>query len=236
MTPARPQDLDQLNDWTLVFDLDGTLVESAPDLMGALNHVLIREGLPAADLADVRQMIGHGAKAMIAKGLAAAGEPEDPDRVDRLWPDFLAHYEANIAVHSHAYEGCEAALDGLSEAGARLAVCTNKMQALSDRVLRELDLLRRFSVVLGSDSVPRRKPDGDHIARCVRATGGDMTRTIMVGDSQTDFGAARDAGVPFVFVTFGYEGEPAAITADARIDHYAELLPALVEIAGQAAT
>ncbi len=235
MTLADADALAMLRDWTIVFDLDGTLVESAPDLMGALNHVLGREGLPAADLADVRQMIGHGAKAMIAKGLAAAGEPEDPGRVDRLWPDFLTHYEAHIAVDSHAYDGCETALDHLAAAGARLAVCTNKMQALSDRLLRELGLLQRFAAVLGSDSVPHRKPDGDHVLRTVRAAGGDPARTVMIGDSRTDEGAARHAGVPFVFVTFGYEGDPAAISADARIDHYAELLPALIGLAGQAA-
>lgn len=223
-----------LNGWTIVFDLDGTLVESAPDLLGALNHCLAREHIPPVALADIRTMIGQGAKAMITEGLRRAGKPEPtPDHMDRLWHDFIDYYRAHIADESHVFAGAIDALDALEAHGARLAVCTNKTQALADQVLSELVLAERFRAIVGADSVRDRKPHGGHILATVNAAGGDATRAIMVGDSRTDERAARNAGLPFIFVPFGYEDASAdEIQADGVVNHYSELLRCVLALAG----
>ncbi len=229
--PDNPHDGQILSGWTLVFDLDGTLVETAPDLLAALNHVLEGEGLAPVSLADIRTMIGQGAKAMIRKGLAANGVTADDGRIDALWQVFLAHYRDHIADNSAPFDGVPELLPRLRAAGARLAVCTNKTQALSERLLGTLDLTRHFDALAGADSVPRKKPDGDHIRHAILAAGGEPDRAIMIGDSRTDERAALDAGLPFLFVTFGYEPEdPARIAAAAAINTYSELFPAIRDI------
>lgn len=220
-----------LTGWTLVFDLDGTLVETAPDLLGALNHVLAGEGLAPVSLTEIRTMIGHGAKAMIRKGLAANGAPAGEARVEALWPAFIAHYQDHIADHSQPFPEIVGQLGAFRAAGARLAVCTNKTQALSVRLLEALGLDVAFDAVVGADRVARKKPDGGHILAAVKAAGGDPARAIMIGDSRTDERAALDAGLPFIFVTFGYE--PAALSeirADAVLTTYSDLPAALLEL------
>ena len=191
--------------WTIVFDLDGTLVNTAPDLLEALNHVLTNADLTPVTLDTIATMIGHGARAMIVKGL-------------------LAH-AANIADHSHAFDGVVEAMTTLSAGGATLAVCTNKKQALTDQLLAELDLTRYFAAIVGADSVPNRKPDGDHILRTIEAAGGSPERALMIGDSRTDERAARNAGLPFIFVPFGYEEEsPQQLEPDIVLEHYSRLV------------
>jgi len=218
-----------LSGWTIVFDLDGTLVETAPDLLAALNHVLGDEGLGPIQLADIRTMIGHGAKAMIRAGLSQHGRPDPLDaEIDRLWRTFLDYYQANIAVHSRPFAGLVPLLAELRAAGAILAVCTNKTQALSERLLDALDLSKDFSAIVGADAVPEKKPCGDHILRAISAAGGSQDKAIMVGDSRTDERAALDAGLPFIFVPFGYESaSPEEITADAVVESYSGFLDAL---------
>jgi phosphoglycolate phosphatase len=215
--------------WTIVFDLDGTLVNTAPDLLEALNHVLIEAGLQPVGLQTIATMIGHGAKAMIIKGMAAQGVEPESHRMDGLFNQFLAYYEANIAVGSRPFENTIAALDALAAAGARLAVCTNKRQSSTDRLLEALGLSDRFAAIVGADSVPDRKPHGDHILLTVDRAGGDRSRAIMVGDSRTDERAARNAGLPFIFVPFGYETETQEeIDADAVVSNYSDLVPVLL--------
>jgi phosphoglycolate phosphatase len=215
--------------WTIVFDLDGTLVNTAPDLLEALNHVLIEAGLQPVGLQTIATMIGHGAKAMIIKGMAAQGVEPESHRMDGLFNQFLAYYEANIAVGSRPFENTIAALDTLAAAGARLAVCTNKRQSSTDRLLEALGLSDRFAAIVGADSVPDRKPHGDHILLTVDRAGGDRSRAIMVGDSRTDERAARNAGLPFIFVPFGYETETQEeIDADAVVSNYSDLVPVLL--------
>jgi len=215
-----------------VFDLDGTLVESAPDLLVALNHVVGRHGVEPVRLEEIRNMIGHGAKAMIRHALASAERPVGDGEIDRMWREFLDFYSANIAVRSHVFEGVTTALDELSRRGARLSVCTNKTQALSDRLLDALELRGHFQAIVGADAVPSKKPDGDHITAAVERAGGCVEKSIMVGDSRTDEKAALNAGLPFIFVPFGYEAAPVEdIRCSSVLHHYSELLDRVLALA-----
>lgn len=217
--------------WTIVFDLDGTLVNTAPDLLQALNHVLTEASLAPVALDTIATMIGHGARAMIVKGMTSQGvDPSEPE-LDAHFSRFLEYYSGNISAHSHPFEGAVEALDMLEEMGALLAVCTNKKQDLSDQLLGELGLAPRFKAIVGADSVPVRKPDGGHVISTVIAAGGDPARAIMVGDSRTDERAARNAGLPFVFVPFGYEEETSdQIGPDVVLNHYSELVARLADL------
>lgn len=215
---------------TVVFDLDGTLVDTAPDLCAALNHalaVLGRSGVPAD---DVRHMVGHGARKLLERGLAATGDVS-PDLVEAGVPSFLAFYAANIAVGSRPYPGVEAALDVLAAAGCGLAICTNKPAALSAALVTALGWDGRFAANLGFDSVPAPKPDPGHLLATIAAAGGAPATTIFVGDSIADTTTARAAAVPVVAVSFGFSDRPVVqLGADIIIDHYAALVPALREL------
>lgn len=222
----------RLDGWTVVFDLDGTLVESAPDLLNALNHAIAPLGLAPVALSDIRTMIGKGAKAMIRAALDQQSHHHDEDLVERLWTEFLDHYRQNIAVDSHAFEGVTEALDELANRGAVLAVCTNKTQALSEQLLAELGLARHFASIVGADAVSEKKPDAGHPLATIRQAGGDPARTIFVGDSQTDEKAARNAGLPFIFTPLGYETATAeSIEAVAILHHYSDLSDLISAIA-----
>jgi phosphoglycolate phosphatase len=222
-----------LNGWTVVFDLDGTLVDTAPDLLNALNHVLTHAGLEEVDLQTVAGMIGHGAKAMIRQGMAHQNIAPSEAELETLFARFLVYYSEHISVGSRPFDRAPEILDELAAAGAILSVCTNKKQDLSDQLLEALGLAPRFAAILGADSVPSKKPDGDHIVRAILAAGGDPARAIMVGDSRTDERAARNAGLPFIFVPFGYEAESVeAIGADAVVTHYSLLPEALSRLIG----
>lgn len=222
----------KLAGWTVVFDLDGTLVESAPDLLRALNHSLRDFDMAPVELDTIRSMIGRGAKAMIEAVLQREGLDVSEARREALWVDFIDHYEDHICVESHLYDGVEAALDTLAAEGAILSVCTNKTQALSDRLLGEIGIAHRFASIVGADSVAAKKPDGGHILAAIERAGGDRCRAIMVGDSRTDEGAALDAGLPFLFVPFGYEQDTADhICHSGVVSHYSELSGRVLAIA-----
>lgn len=220
---------------TLVLDLDGTLVDTAADLVRALNAVIAPEGLAAVPVATGVRMVGHGARAMINAALAAAGEKADPDRLDRLMARFLEYYAENIVVESQPYPGAMEALDRFAAAGWRLAICTNKYEAPSRLLLGRLALADRFAVIAGQDTYGVKKPDPLHLTETIRFAGGDPRRAVMVGDSEVDVGAARAAGVPVVAVSFGYSGRPVAdLGADRVIDSYAALFDAAHELLGVA--
>jgi phosphoglycolate phosphatase len=213
---------------TVAFDLDGTLVDTAPDLVGALNTVLHERRLPALPLHTARVMVGRGARALIEQGFAAAGEPLHADETPALVERFIEFYLGRIARESRPFDGVEAALDALAGAGAKLCVCTNKRTDLSLALLDALGLTARFAAVVGADKAPAPKPDGRHLTTAVEAAGGVIARAVLVGDSASDVGAARAAGAPSVVVSFGYtEIAPAELGGDHLIDHFAEL-PALV--------
>ena len=222
---------DSLAGAVIVFDLDGTLVDTAPDLVGALNTVLREQGLPALPLAQARVMVGRGARALIEQGFAAAGAPLDPARAAALVEQFIAAYLARIADESRPFDGVLAALDQLAAAGATLAVCTNKRTDLSLALLDALNMTDRFAAVIGADRAPAPKPDASHLLTAIAAAGGRPARAIMVGDSASDIGAARAARGPSVLVSFGYtEIPPADLGADLMIDRFDELAGAAARL------
>src|SRR3954451_1292068 len=214
---------------TVVFDLDGTLVDTAPDLINALNFVLRREGLPAVPLQSARNMIGAGARKLIERGLELDGRHVGLDDITRLTNDFIDHYAAHIADESRPFEGLEDALDRLAAHGYRFAVCTNKLEWLSRLLLDELGLSARFSAICGADTFGVSKPDPAILRQTVTRAGGHLASTVMVGDSGPDIGVARRAGVPVIGVTFGYTDVPLAeLQPDRLIGHMREL-PEAVE-------
>jgi phosphoglycolate phosphatase len=209
---------------TIAFDLDGTLVDTAPDLIGTLNVLLAQEGLPPLPLSEARPFIGRGAKWMIERGFQAAGATLEEARAPELFDRFIAHYLDHIADESRPFPGVETALDAMKAEGARLAVCTNKRTDLSLALLDALDLTRRFDAVIGADATPACKPDPRHLTTAVAAAGGSMDRAILVGDAGTDAGAARAAGAPLILVSFGYTEIPARdLAPDLLIDHFDQL-------------
>lgn len=211
----------------IVFDLDGTLVDTAPDLVGAVNVLLEQHRLPTLPFDLARVMIGRGARALIEQGFAAAGQPLSGDEAVNLTARFIDIYRGMIANESRLFDGVEATLDELAAAGVALGVCTNKRTDLSVELLDALGLTHRFAAVIGADKAPAPKPDGRHVITAIEAAGGLVGRSIMVGDSASDVGSARNAGVPSVVVSFGYtEIAAAALGGDYLIDHFAEL-PAL---------
>lgn len=207
-----------------VFDLDGTLVDTAPDLLAALDVVLKGEGVAPVPREMGRRMIGHGAKAMIAAALQFHGLPTDKACLDAMHARFIDYYCDNIAVKSRPFPGVVAALDRLADAGVRLAVCTNKLEALSRQLLDELDLSRRFQAIVGADTLSVRKPDPGHVLGTIARAGGDRARAVMVGDSGLDVMAAKAAGIPALAVDFGYPDKPVGeLGADLVLSHYDEL-------------
>ena len=207
-------------DATIVFDLDGTLVDTAPDLTNALNDVLTRRGSPV-EAETIRACVGHGARIMIEEALRRTGAEDD---VDRMLAEFLIHYEANIANDSRPFPGAVPALEALAAQGATLAVCTNKREYLSRKLLEELDLARYFAGLAGRDTFAVSKPDPGHLTGVIALAGGDPSRAVMVGDSETDLRTANAAGVPVVLVSFGYAAAPLdVLVPEAVIDHFDEL-------------
>jgi phosphoglycolate phosphatase len=207
-----------LKDATIVFDLDGTLVDTAPDLTNALNDVLTRHGHAAVSAEAVRASVGLGARVMIEEALRRAGVTDD---VDGMLAEFLIHYETNIARESRPFPGAVAALEALASGGARLAVCTNKREYLSRRLLQALELEGYFSVIAGRDTFAVAKPDPGHLTGVVALAGGEPSRAVMVGDSAVDVRTAKAASVPVILVSFGYAASPLdGLDPDAMIDHF----------------
>jgi phosphoglycolate phosphatase len=214
---------------TVVFDLDGTLVDTAPDLIAALNHVLDREGLPAVPLHSARNMIGAGARKLIERGLELEGRSLGVEDITRLMGDFIDYYAAHIADASRPFEGVEGALDDLGAIGYRFAVCTNKLEWLSKLLLDRLGLSSRFSAICGADTFGISKPDPAILRQTIARAGGQLSSTIMVGDAGPDIGVARRAGIPVIGVEFGYTDVPIAdLKPDRLINHMREL-PAAVQ-------
>ena len=216
----------------VVFDLDGTLVDTAGDLTAALNVVLARRGRGAVAPETIRTMIGDGAKTLVRRGLDATGGPIDDADFDAAVGEFLAYYDDNIAQHSRPFPGLVETLAVLARQGCVFGVCTNKAERFSVKLLRHLGLADHFAVVLGGDSLAIRKPDPRHLLATITGMGAVPERAVMVGDSVNDVKAARAAGVPVIAVSFGYTATPpAALGADALIDHLAELPDALTRLA-----
>ncbi len=212
----------------VVFDLDGTLVDSAPDLAATLNHMLAEHGRPTIPLPKIRHLIGDGAAKMIERGFAPTGGL--PDHPAAMFERFLAVYEARIADETRPFPGVVATLERLAAAGCRLGVCTNKPSGMTRRLLDALDLSRHFAVVIGGD-VPARKPDPRHLLAVLEQLGTAPQDAIMVGDSYNDVASAQAAKVKVVAVTFGYTVTPVTeLGADALIERFDEL-PRVIGVA-----
>jgi phosphoglycolate phosphatase len=217
---------------TIIFDLDGTLVDTAPDLIDTLNVILGREGLPAVPYDEARSLIGHGARRMIERGLAVAGHPDGD--IDRMFGDFIAYYADHVADRSRPFPGVEVALDTLAGRGCAFAVCTNKLEWLSVRLLEALGLAGRFAAICGQDTFGVQKPHPEALLGTLRRAGGSPDRAVMVGDSQTDILTARAALVPVVAVDFGYTEIPVAALGPDKIISYYSALPGAIETLLQA--
>lgn len=215
----------------IVFDLDGTLIDTAPDLCGALNWVLERAGRPPVPVEDVRHMVGEGARRLIERGLSASGPSPSPIELEGHVVHFLDHYRRNLSAQSAPFPGVEETLDALADLGARVAICTNKPEDLAVQLIDDLGLGHRFPVILGGDSLPVRKPDPGHIIGTVERMGAELSDVVFVGDSHVDVAAARGAGVPVIAVSFGYSLVDASeLGADTVIHAFPDLLDALTRV------
>jgi phosphoglycolate phosphatase len=212
----------------IVFDLDGTLVDTAPDLLDSLNHSLAAGGALATNTDGFRQFVGHGGRVMIERAYAAQKRMLDTAEHDRLFALFLDHYGTNIPGRSQPYPGVPAALTRLAAAGYLLAVCTNKTEAFSVRLLEGVGLAGRFAAICGADTFAFRKPDPRHLVETIARAGGDAHQAVMVGDSQTDIDTAKAAGIPVVAVDFGYTDRHVREFGPSRIiSHFDELTVAM---------
>ncbi len=221
---------------TIVYDLDGTLADTAHDLMGALNAVLGHEGLPSLPVEKARTLLGAGGRALIQRGFTASGRELAPKKLDALFGDFLAHYNAHIADHTELYPGVETALDALARAGWRQAVCTNKMEASAKLLMHKLGVADRFVFICGQDTFGVGKPDPKPLLGTIAASGGALGCALMVGDSNTDIKTARAAGLPVIAVDFGYTDIPVAeLGPDRVISHFADLGAAVAALLPDAA-
>ena len=209
---------------TIVYDLDGTLADSAEDLVATLNWLLGREGLAPLKVESAGSLVGAGARALIARGFAASGRSLDPSEIEALFVDYLHYYSDHILVRTRLYPGVETALAAFARAGWRQAVCTNKTESLARLLIGKLGIAGRFAFVCGQDTFGVSKPDAKPLLGTIAASGGARERAIMVGDSAIDIKTARAANVPVIAVDFGYSDVPVeALRPDRVISHFDEL-------------
>jgi phosphoglycolate phosphatase len=209
---------------TIVYDLDGTLADTAEDLVATLNWLLAREGLAPLKAENAGSLVGAGARALIKRGFAASGRTLDPPTLEALFVDFLARYNAHIVDRSRLYPGVDKALATFARAGWRQAICTNKIEASAKLLVAKLGVAERFAFVCGQDTFGVGKPDATPLLKTIAASGGASDRAIMVGDSITDIKTARAARVPVIAVDFGYTDVPVAeLGPDRVISHFDEL-------------
>ena len=216
----------------LIFDLDGTLIDSAPDVRACVNRVLAEFGRRELTLEETKDMVGWGGRVLVEKALAKTGDAGTDADADKALEGFLETYAQHPAEHSIIYPGVIAALDAFQAAGIGMGICTNKPTATTPPVLEAMGLAGYFSVVSCGDAVPHKKPDGRHILQVVEEMGATIGTAAMIGDSENDISAAVDANVRSIAVTFGYAHVPFdELGADALIDHFDDLHQALVDIA-----
>jgi phosphoglycolate phosphatase len=213
-----------MTDHAVIFDLDGTLVDTAPDLMAATNHVLAMLKRRAITMTEVRSFVGYGAKKLIERGVAATGDEIGEQAMGYYHAEFLRYYECNIAAGSFAFPGAVALLERLKARGTPMGVCTNKLEGLSVSLLDALDLSGYFGAVVGPDTINVAKPDPAPYRETLRRLG--ATQSLMVGDSETDILTARAAGVPIIAVTFGYTQKHVShFNPDFIVSHFDEMWP-----------
>ncbi|MCA1493541.1 HAD family hydrolase [Sinorhizobium alkalisoli] len=214
----------------VVFDLDGTLVDTAPDLVASLNHVVTQAGIQPVTYADLTHLVGHGARAMIERAFALRGRALGEEDLASQMKAFVEFYHGSMPGESLPYPGLVEALDRLQDAGLKLAVCTNKPEMLAKRLLDGLGLVDRFAAIAGGDTFSMRKPHAEHLLSTVANAGASAERAVMVGDSLNDILVARNAAVPSIAVPFGYSDVPIErLSPDRIIQHFDELTPELVK-------
>ena len=212
---------------TIVYDLDGTLADTAEDLVATVNWLLGREGLQPLKVESAGSLVGAGARALIARGFQASGRSLEPRKLETLFGDFLAHYNAHIVDRTRLYPGVDKALHAFARLGWRQAVCTNKVEGSAKLLVAKLGVADHFAFVCGQDTFGIGKPDAKPLLQTIAASGGARDRAIMVGDSATDIKTARAANVPVIAVDFGYTDIPVAqLGPDRVISHFDELMAA----------
>lgn len=215
---------------TIVFDLDGTLIATAPDLVESLNYTIAARDLAPVSYEDLTHLVGQGARVMIQRAFALRGAPIADDEIHALLDRFITHYEAGMPGKSHPYPGLIEALERMKAAGYILAVCTNKMERLALPLLERLQLTGYFAAITGGDTFAFRKPDPAHILATVERAGGQAEKVLMIGDSINDIMAARNGNIPSIAVPFGYSDVPVEeLGASCIIGHFDELTVELVE-------
>jgi phosphoglycolate phosphatase len=218
-------------DYALIFDLDGTLVDTAPDLMLATNHVLATLKRRAITMEEVRSFVGHGAKALIRRGCEATGDPVDDRAIETLYQEFIIYYAQNIAVGSTVFPGLVNFLERCVKANIKLGVCTNKLESLSLLLLKALDLRKHFGAVVGPDTIGIAKPDPRPYVETLTRLQATSAKSVMIGDSETDILTARAAGVPVIAVPFGYTPRPVSeFNPDKLVTHYDEMWHVAMEL------
>jgi len=209
----------------VIFDLDGTLVDTAPDLLATLNVLFTKRGHRKITLPEIRTTIGHGARSMIREGGRLTGNPFSDHEVEIMFQEYLAYYSAHIADHSTPFPGALEVLAACQEKSVKLAICTNKLEGLTHQVLEQLNIKSYFDVIIGYETLAKPKPDAMPVLEILKRTRARPEKTLYVGDSKTDRDTARAAGVAIVLVNYGYTPTPAAdLEADAVISHLGELL------------
>jgi phosphoglycolate phosphatase len=209
---------------TIVYDLDGTLADTAGDLIATLNWLLAREGLEPVKVENARSLIGAGARALIKRGFAGSGRTLEPPALEALFADYLEHYNAQIADRTRLYPGVEKALHAFARSGVRQAICTNKIESSAKLLISKLGIAERFAFICGQDTFGVGKPDARPLLKTIAASGGSSERAILVGDSATDIKCARAANVRVIAVTYGYAEVPVSeLGPDRVIAHFDEL-------------
>ncbi|MEM6495098.1 MAG: phosphoglycolate phosphatase [Pseudomonadota bacterium] len=215
----------------VVFDLDGTLLDTAPDLVEAVNTVLVTAGGKAVEEDWMRPNVSFGGREMIRRGLIAQGIESNDEELGRLFEEFVGYYSKNISAKTQPFPGLFDELARLKELGVKLAVCTNKMEGLTWPLLEQMEMTHWFAAVTGRDTFPVSKPDPRHLLGTIARAGGDPNRAVMIGDSNTDIKTAKAAGIPVVAVTFGYTDVPVTeLGPDRVISHYDQLQAALDQL------
>ena len=218
-----------MSDITVVFDLDGTLIDTAPDLVDSLNYVIGLDGLAPVQYSDLTYLVGHGAKVMIERAFKLRDAHLSQARHDEMLEEFIAYYRKGMPGQSKPYPGLVTALERLKSGSMKLAVCTNKLEGLARPLISGLQLDAYFPTITGGDTFPVRKPDAFHLLETIRLAGGDPAKAVMIGDSLNDILVARNAHIRSIAVPFGYSDVPVAdLEPDHILDHFDRLTPELV--------
>jgi phosphoglycolate phosphatase len=214
---------------TLVFDLDGTLADTAPDLLASLNHCLELEGIEPVDPVTLKSYVGNGARVMIERAFTARQKPLAVEKLDALQAEFLKHYIAEMPGKTALYPGVRRVMDAFANEGYVLAICTNKLESMSVRLLEGLGVAQAFAAICGGDTFAYRKPDPRHLIDTITRAGGAAEHSVMIGDSRTDIDTAKAAGIPVIAVDFGYSDRHVSEFEPSRIvSHFDEVTIDLV--------